>query len=122
MCCVGLCTELVACDVSLSTQIQKWTLYNLLSQFLLKSVISGLTAAGAVLDLVVDKLGDEDHVCEDVEHSCDYLKDRVQTNVWNDSLLYCGFPGYQGSTGNIGDDCKDIYMHIKGSILLRWTQ
>lgn len=43
--------------------------------------MSGLTAAGAVLDLVVEKLGDENYVCEDVEHSCDYLRDRVQTKT-----------------------------------------
>ncbi len=36
--------------------------------------MSGLTSAGAVLDLVVEKLGDEDQVCEDVEHDCDYLR------------------------------------------------
>lgn len=37
--------------------------------------MSGLTSAGAVLDLVVEKLGDEDQVCEDVEHHCDYLRE-----------------------------------------------
>lgn len=36
---------------------------------------SGLTSAGAVLDLIVEKLRDEDQVCEDVEHHCDYLRD-----------------------------------------------
>lgn len=36
---------------------------------------SGLTSAGAVLDLIVEKLGDEDQVCEDVEHHCDYLRE-----------------------------------------------
>lgn len=38
-------------------------------------IMSGLTSAGAVLDLVVEKLGDEDQVCEDVEHHCDYLRE-----------------------------------------------
>lgn len=34
-----------------------------------------VTSAGAVLDLVVEELGEEDHVCEDVEHHSDHLKD-----------------------------------------------
>lgn len=38
--------------------------------------MSGLTSAGAVLYLVVEKLRDEDQVCEDVEHRCDNLRDR----------------------------------------------
>lgn len=38
--------------------------------------MSGLTSAGAVLYLVVEKLRDEDQVCEDVEHHCDHLRDR----------------------------------------------
>lgn len=37
--------------------------------------MSWLTSAGAVLDLVVEKLGDEDHICEDVEHPCNYLRE-----------------------------------------------
>lgn len=37
--------------------------------------MSGLTSAGAVLDLIIEKLGDEDQVCEDVEHHCDYLRE-----------------------------------------------
>lgn len=37
--------------------------------------MSGLTSAGAVLDLIVEELGDEDQVCEDVEHHCDYLRE-----------------------------------------------
>lgn len=38
--------------------------------------MSGLTSAGAILDLIVEKLGDEDQVCEDVEHHCDDLRHR----------------------------------------------
>lgn len=39
-------------------------------------IMSGLTSAGAILDLIVEKLGDEDQVCEDVEHHCDDLRCR----------------------------------------------
>lgn len=38
-------------------------------------IMSGLTSAGAVFDFIVEKLGDEDQVCEDVEHHCDYLRE-----------------------------------------------
>lgn len=37
--------------------------------------MSGLTSVGAVLDLIVYKLGDENQVCEDVENHCDYLRE-----------------------------------------------
>ena len=36
--------------------------------------MSGLTSAGAVFNLVVEELGDEDHVCEDVKHHCNDLR------------------------------------------------
>lgn len=36
--------------------------------------VSGLTSAGAVFDLIVEKLGDENQVCEDVKHHCDNLR------------------------------------------------
>lgn len=38
--------------------------------------MSGLTSAGAVLDFIVEKLGDQDQVCEDVEHHGNYLRER----------------------------------------------
>lgn len=42
----------------------------------------GLTLGGAVFDLVVEKLGDEDQVCEDVEHHGDYLKEQNRKMTW----------------------------------------
>lgn len=39
-------------------------------------IMLGLTSAGAVLDFIVEKLGDEDQVCEDVEHHSNYLRER----------------------------------------------
>ena len=45
-------------------------------QLKITETMSGLTSAGAVLDLVVEELGDEDQVCEDVEHHCDHLRER----------------------------------------------
>lgn len=39
-------------------------------------IMFGLTSAGAVLDFIVEKLGDEDQVCEDVEHHGNYLRKR----------------------------------------------
>lgn len=36
--------------------------------------VSGLTSAGAVFDLIVEKLGDENQVSEDVKHHCDNLR------------------------------------------------
>lgn len=36
--------------------------------------MSGLTSAGAVFNLIVEKLGDENQVSEDVKHHCDYLR------------------------------------------------
>lgn len=35
--------------------------------------VPGLTSAGAVTDLVVDKLGDDDRVGDEVEDACDHL-------------------------------------------------
>lgn len=48
----------------------------------------GLTSAGAVLDLVVEKLGDDDQVCDEVEDACDHLVEerRVETQDCQRSL------------------------------------
>lgn len=35
--------------------------------------VPGLTSAGAVINLVVDKLGDDNHVGDEVEDACDHL-------------------------------------------------
>jgi len=37
--------------------------------------MSGLTSAGSVLDLIVEKLGNENQVSDDVEHHRDYLRE-----------------------------------------------
>ncbi len=52
------------------TQRAQALLANLAAEIML-----GLTSAGAVFNLVVEELGDEDQVCEDVEHHCDYLRE-----------------------------------------------
>lgn len=50
--------------------------------------VPALTSAGAVLDLVVEKLGDDDQVCDEVEDACNHLVEerRVETQNCQRSL------------------------------------
>lgn len=54
-----------------------------LLKVLREQLLPGLTSAGAVLDLVVEKLGDHDQVCNEVEDACNHLVEERQVETQN---------------------------------------
>lgn len=63
-------------------KLEEWLTHTVIISHQLHSnsavIISGLTSAGAVLYFVVEELGDENQVCEDVEHHCDNLTEEYK--------------------------------------------